>query len=591
MGITAAGYANLPRLLKLEETGRHCLLQTPSLATPAEIRTSPATPPGGLPGEYWEAFLRLHPDQGYAAFIQRGIRWGFRIGFSKLAARPTPATDNLKSTLATPEVVDEYIASEVASGKLRVAPPLSAVHRSPIRIIPKPHQPGKYRLIVDLSSPRGKSVNDGIAEDLCTVQYANVDDAIRLLNCLGKGSLMAKLDLKSAYRMVPVHKEDQSLLGIAWKETAYIDTALPFGLRSAPLIFTAVADGLAWAMTCCGVEYVIHYLDDFFFCAPPSAPTQCSTQLQTAIVLCELLGFPVAMHKVETPSLVLTFLGLELDSIKQEVRLPKEKLIRLKALLQSWQRRRSASKHQLQCLLGHLHHAASVVRPGRSFTHSLLQALKRFNQPSHKTQWVRLSAQARDDLAWWDMFLHEWNGIAYYDKPHKHVKVVSDASGSWGCAMIEEATGCWCQIPWPTSWKNINIAIKELLPVVIAAAIWGRRWKGTTVTFWIDNQAAVAALTSRRARDPHLSHLLRCLFFYEAHFDFLHKAEHIPGRLNCAADALSRNNLDLFLSLTPQAQPQASMVPTTLLEALADKTLTWSSSRWKTVFRDSLSRV
>lgn len=575
MGITELRYIHLPKLLQLEAVGSHQLYKGGP--------TRPLT--DTLPLQHWEPFLRVHPDTGFAEFIRRGITWGFRIGYSRCAPSPHAASDNLRSALANPQVVDNYIDEEVRAGKLLVASPTAHTHRSPIGIIPKPHQAGRYRLIVDLSSPARQSVNDGIDEDLCSVQYANVDDAIRILSHLGEGALMAKLDLKSAYRMVPVHEHDRILLGISWKGKQYIDTALPFGLRSAPLLFTAVADGITWAMACSGIEYVIHYLDDFLFCAPPSAPAhQCKSQLQSAIQLCERLGFPVAMHKVEGPSPVLTFLGLELDTVKREVRLPQYKLTRLKGLINEWQSRKAASKRQLQSLLGHLHHAATVVAPGRSFTHSLIQALKRLTYPSHK---VRLSAQARDDIAWWGLFLCEWNGIAYFAKPRKAIKVVSDASGTWGCAAIEESTGHWCQVSWPTVWQDVNIAVKELLPVVLAAALWGNRWRGTTVTFWIDNHAVVAVLTKRRARDAHLAHLLRCLFFYEAQFDFDHRAEHIPGRANSAADALSRNNNHLFHSLCPQAQPRPSPVPAQLVVALADKTLTWSSKRWKEVFSNS----
>ena len=109
---------------------------------------------------------------------------------------------------------------------------------------------------------------------------------------------MAKLDLKSAYRMVPVHSEDQHLLGIEWNGALYIDHALPFGLRSAPKLFTAIADGLTWAMKREGITDVIHYLDDFFFCGPAESP-RCGAALRTAIPLCERLGFPVAPNKVE----------------------------------------------------------------------------------------------------------------------------------------------------------------------------------------------------------------------------------------------------------------------------------------------------
>ena len=74
-----------------------------------------------------------------------------------------------------------------------------------------------------------------------------------MVKALGPGAQMAKIDLKSAYRIVPVHPEDQSLLGIKWRDSILVDQALPFGLWSTPKVFTAVADGLAWAMECEGI--------------------------------------------------------------------------------------------------------------------------------------------------------------------------------------------------------------------------------------------------------------------------------------------------------------------------------------------------
>ena len=56
------------------------------------------------------------------------------------------------------------------------------------------------------------------------------------------------MDLKDAYRMVPVHLEDQHLLAISWEGQTYVDRALPFGLHSAPKIFSAVADAVAWVL-------------------------------------------------------------------------------------------------------------------------------------------------------------------------------------------------------------------------------------------------------------------------------------------------------------------------------------------------------
>ena len=147
-----------------------------------------------------------------------------------------------------------------------VAPNPSSIHTSPIGIIAKPHQPGKFRLIVDLSSPAGGSVNDGIPTELCSFVYATVEEAASLVKGHGKGAFMSKLDLMSACCMVPIHPQDQWLLGITWNTTVLVDRALPFGLRSAPKIFNSVADGLAWAMSGAGIVHPIHYLDDFFFC-------------------------------------------------------------------------------------------------------------------------------------------------------------------------------------------------------------------------------------------------------------------------------------------------------------------------------------
>ena len=71
------------------------------------------------------------------------------------------------------------------------------------------------------------------------------------------------MDLSNAYQIIPVHPDDQMLLGISWQGSTYVDRTLPFGLRSAPKIFTAVADCPAWSLHYEEVEFGIHYLDDF----------------------------------------------------------------------------------------------------------------------------------------------------------------------------------------------------------------------------------------------------------------------------------------------------------------------------------------
>ena len=95
----------------------------------------------------------------------------------------------------------------------------------------------------------------------------------------------------------------------------------------------------------------------------------------------------------------------------------------------------------------------------------------------------------------------------------------------------------------PESWGEITIAAKEMVPVVISIAIWGAQWTKCGVLVRSDNMAVVHCLTSGTARDPLLMHLLRCLHFASATHQIYIVARHVPGVLNTAADALSRNSM------------------------------------------------
>ena len=95
-------------------------------------------------------------------------------------------------------------------------------------------------------SPHGKSVNDGISSELASLSYISIDEIARRVASMGRGTLLAKMDIHNAYRLVPVHPEDRVLLGMRWKGMVYVDTRLPFRLQSALKIFTAVANALEW---------------------------------------------------------------------------------------------------------------------------------------------------------------------------------------------------------------------------------------------------------------------------------------------------------------------------------------------------------
>ena len=307
--------------------------------------------------------LAGHPDRQAVAYVLAGLQHGFRLGFQP-ARRLRAAKKNKPSAFQNPMVIDDYLANEVL--RCRVAGPFQSVplpnlQISSFGVIPKKGQPGKWRLIVDLSSPRGSSVNDGINSDEFSMHYVKLDQIISMVAKHGPGAMMAKFDVEAAYRNIAIHPEDRYLLGMKWRGQFFVDLALPFGLRSAPYIFNSVADMVEWIiLNRYDVADLMHYLDDFIMAGPPGSD-QCARNLQTSLAVCRSLGLPLHPDKCIAPSTRLVVLGIELDSLEQSARLPAEKLAALQELIQSWRSRRWCTRHQLESLIGHLHHAAKVV--------------------------------------------------------------------------------------------------------------------------------------------------------------------------------------------------------------------------------------
>ena len=152
---------------------------------------------------------------------------------------------------------------------------------------------------------------------------------------LGPGALMAKIDIKSAYRVVPVHPQDRCLLGMQWDGKVFVDSALLFGLRSAPKILNALTDALEWIVRDHGVEHLWHYLDDFITCGSAGLD-ECFLNLSLLTNICKHLGVLLAEKKMERLSTSIVFMGILIDSVRGEFRLPPEKLDRLRGQTKDW---------------------------------------------------------------------------------------------------------------------------------------------------------------------------------------------------------------------------------------------------------------
>ena len=538
----------------------------------------------------WQYFLKGEADKELAHFFLTGLANGFRIGFNYDTGTVQPVSRNLQCAYDHPQVVEDYLHAEVRSS--RVAGPfcqaaVSGVHISRFGVIPKNHQQDKWRLIVDLSHPKLQSVNDGVPSPLCSIRYITIEDAVQKIIELGPGTRMAKIDIKNAFRLIPVHPGDRHLLGMRWKEYSFIDTCLPFGLRSAPRLFNVMADLLTGILHRQGVTFVIHYLDDFLTLGPAGS-SLCQQNLSTIQKVCASLGIPLALEKVEGPSTTLTFLGITLNTMRMEARLPDDKLSRIRQLTKTWLNKKKATKREILSLVGLLQHATKIIRYGRTFVSRMYSTAARVKELDFYT---RLNLEFRSDICWWHAFMAHWNGLSFIrllsTEAPPDIFIQTDASGSWGCGAYFK--GQWLQLEWPPEWSSATIMAKELVPIILSCGVWGPDLSRKSVCFQCDNSGVVAALSKGSAKEGNVMQLLRCLWFYVAYYDIFIIASHIPGVDNTTADCLSRCQMQSFFHLHPQAAPGPVPLPSPLLQLISPSGPDWTSPHFHQMFAATIN--
>lgn len=489
---------------------------------------------------------------------------GFSIGSSQPLSC-TRISPNHPSACCNETFVTSYLLSCCERGETAgpfPTPPFPCMQVSGLGTVPKSN--GKLRMIHDLSSPHGESVNDTIPKDEFSLHYDTIDTAIAYIMQLGRGALLTKIDIRNAFRLCPVSPTDWCYLGISWQGQFYYDKVLPFGLRSAPYIFDKFATALHWILEdSCRLQHLIHYLDDFLHISPPSV-TLARRHRSLILDLFSYLGVPVATEKVEGPSTCLTFLGLELDTETFEIRLPEAKRSSYLATVSSLLAAGSLTRRELASAMGKLSFASRAIPAGRTFLRRLYD-LDRATSHLPPSKVLRLSQGAINDLMWWEATLLAWPGKSYFLlekwQTAADLQLQTDASGSFGYGAFYQ--GRWISGPWQPSEATESIQFKELYAIVVACSTWGSSWRGLKIEFQCDNAAMVECVRSGTCKAPRIMVLVRALYSLCVQYDFLVTATHIPGITNNIADALSRNLLQEFRQLAPaaNAEPDKPILP------------------------------
>ena len=509
--------------------------------------------------------------------ILEGLSSGVEIGYvgSRRMQRRAPnhgsATKNPRVAAKISQIIGADVAAGKKAGPFKTAP-FEFFSASPLGAVPKKPEEGcvqvetDIRVIHDLSHPFGGNSVNNYSVDV-PLQLDGFDKAIEIVTRLGRGCYLSKLDVKAAYKLVPVRYEDWHLLGFQWEGQYYYERTLPFGLKSSCRQWEWYATAINhFIRVLVGAVDSIHYVDDFLLANKNK--TIAREHLAGALGIFDDLGAFTAPEKTKGPTRRLVYLGVEIDTRLMTARLPDVKLRELARLLSVvWgSYKTKATRAELQSLCGKLNWAAQVVRPGRTYLRRIIDHMKQHHRKPRGAYPITLKVQA--DIRWWREHLSCSNGVsllyeAEWVNSHK-IELTTDACNTgWGASFGDRwIKGVWTPDEWAASRgdnpKNDDPASRsmpylEFLAVVYAAAAWGHLWHRKRILFHCDATAAVCSMNSGTSRSPAIMTLVRGLHALCAQHNFDFRSAHIPGARNVAADALSRDAMQEFFRVRPTA--------------------------------------
>ena len=362
-----------------------------------------------------------------------------------------------------------------------------------------------------------------------------------LKDLLRPGDWMTKIDLKDAYFAIPVACQHRKYLAFRWQGKTYQFNCLPFGLSSAPWVFTKTTKPVVTILRSLGLRMII-YIDDILILAADVKTAQEHTECM--IFLLENLGLTVNREKSLTnPTQELEYLGLITDSAHMQLRLPGSKIKGIRSDAKAISERSQPSARMVSRLLGKLAQAAHAVTAAplfyRHLQHSLRQSLAQSGQDYCQT--CQLNDEAREELTWWTTNLQTWNGKSIL-KPTPDLTIESDASGiGWGARCGSTRTGG----PWSNNEAKMHINCQELLAAYLAIKSFVKDQSNICVLLRTDNSSALTYINKFGGTvSQELNQIAKELWTWCFQRNITITAAFLPGVSNVAADHESRHMMD-----------------------------------------------
>ena len=471
------------------------------------------------------------------------------------------------------KVMSEVKQKRYAGPYLKI--PFKHYIQSPIGLVPKDNGK-KTRLIFHLSYPKNgtMSVNANTLKHKCTVKYPEFYQAIR--RCLEEGHFCkcVKSDMSSAFRHFPMSKRFWKFLVMKAKCPLdclwyyFVDKCMPFGSSISCAHFQAFSDAIAFVQTKRTGKKPVNYLDNFWFLH--LLKTLCDHQVRVFLQICESIKFPVALEKTFWSSTTITFLGFLIDTVRQIVSIPQEKISTVIELIQKFEqnKKHKATVLQVQKLCGLLNFFCRCIVPGHPFTMRLYSMLSGHSnlRPHHH---IKKSQDTLADLRVWLTFLK--TPLSFSRPFIDYSEVLTPEVMEWytdAAKSTSKGYGGYHKTAWfYEQW--------ELYALTASVCLWSKDHKNKRIVLYCDNQAAVNMVNNQAAKCRNCMVLIRILTLNCLVNNVRIYAKYVPTGDNGIADSLSRLDIKHFRKLCSKNNKQMNEFPEKIPMVLKPITDLW----------------
>ena len=401
---------------------------------------------------------------------------------------------------------------------------------NPIHLVPK-KGPSQFRQILDLRKINGGSQPDRFKME--TLQS--------VLKFLRKGMYATKIDLAQGYFHIPIHENSKRLLGFIWDGMVYEFQALPFGLNSAPVIFTKVMREVCQKWREDGIIIFI-YIDDILVLS--NDRDICQEHTQRILQDLKHLGFMIKPEKcILIPTQILTFLGIELNFQEGKISIPQEKMEiamdSIDSILKAYRQRTFLKVRWIAQFIGKMQFL-TIAQPEIAIFLARLQ--KNMDQVVQQTSWtasMKIMRGPMKDMLHLKDCLYAGRGTPF-EMDWDLVLVNTDSSlrGFGAHSQALTFSGEWED----TNEDHINhLELKAVLEFFNLASHQQSYPRGTQFHLQVDNMVAMSYVRKGYGKVEQLAKIARDIWILILKQDWkILKVSYIPLQQNEIADKLSR---------------------------------------------------